>query len=155
MTESLEDRISRARAHLEETRAAVARVERDLGGATATVRSSDRSVEVTIGAQGELAGLKFLDNKYLNMTGTQVASAIMEAAGKGRQEIAQRVIDTFEPLTRPDPKAPGSRGIDIDWERIFGSALGGADRSDTGRPSDRLRDEIHDEDGDDIGGGRA
>ncbi|MEK8171873.1 YbaB/EbfC family nucleoid-associated protein [Streptomyces sp. M19] len=152
--ESIEERVHQARARLEATRAAIARVEQDLSNSTATGRSKDRAVEATVGPQGELTGLKFPDNKYLNMTGPQLAASVVEAAQLARQQVAQRVMDTFRPLTEADPNVPGSRGIDVDWDRLFGSAFETGNRAGGGRPSrDRLRDEI-DEDPDEIGGGR-
>ncbi|MEU5641332.1 YbaB/EbfC family nucleoid-associated protein [Streptomyces milbemycinicus] len=147
------ERIHQARAHLEATRAAIARAEQDLTDHNVTARSRDRAVEVTIGPQGELAGLTFLDNKYLNMTGPQLAASVLEAAQRGRQQVAQRVMDTFRPLMAANPDVPGSRDIDIDWDRLFGSAFEGGRRVGGGRPSnDRLRDEIHEDP--DVPGGR-
>ncbi|MGO4752308.1 YbaB/EbfC family DNA-binding protein, partial [Streptomyces sp. 2MCAF27] len=61
MNEPYAERIHQARAHLEATRAAIARAEQDLEGTNVTARSRDRAVEVTIGPQGELSGLTFLD----------------------------------------------------------------------------------------------
>lgn len=152
--EPIEQRIAKARKQLEATKAAVARAEQSLRDTTETVRSRDRAVEATVGPQGELTGLKFLDNKHLSMTGPQLAASVMEAAQEGRRKVAQRVMDTFEPLTRPNPDLPGGRGIQVDWDRIFGSALNGGKRRN-GRPADAgLRDEIH-EDTDDVPGGRS
>ncbi|MGP3985818.1 YbaB/EbfC family nucleoid-associated protein [Streptomyces sp. 3N207] len=153
-TESMEERVAQARAHLEATRAAVARAEEDLRDTSETVRSGDRAVEVTIGPQGELAGLKFLDGKHANMTGPQLASSVLEAAERGRRQIAQRVRDTFEPLLQQNPSVPGSQGVDVDWDRIFGSALEGGGRAGGRSARNRLHDEIH-EDADDASGGRS
>ncbi|MFJ3492509.1 YbaB/EbfC family nucleoid-associated protein [Streptomyces sp. NPDC086091] len=158
MTEPIEQRIAKAMAELESVQAAVAQAEERLAGASATVRSRDRAVEVTVGAAGELTGLKFLDNKYRSMNASQLAQSVMEAVGRGRAQMAQEVMDTFGPLTAPSTELPELRGIDIDWDRIFGSALGGEPGGGHGgRTRSRLRDEIH-EDGDDPhdrGRGRA
>ncbi|MEK8145855.1 YbaB/EbfC family nucleoid-associated protein [Streptomyces sp. M10(2022)] len=134
-------------AELEAVQKAVAQAETELGQASTTVRSRDRAVEVTIGPQGELAALKFMDNKHQSMTGPQLASAILEAARTGRAQMARRVMDTFAPLAQqPSGSATGISGIDIDWERIFGSALDGESGSGKSRPAgNRLRDEIHED----------
>lgn len=142
MTEPLQERIAQAMAELQATQAAVARAEADLRQASATVRSSDRVVEATVGAQGELTGLKFLDNKHQNMTGPQLASSILEAVQQGRAQMARRVMDTFEPFTQPGPEGSARRGIDLDWNRIFGSALDGDQARSRRSSRDRLRDEI-------------
>lgn len=147
MTESIEQRIKKAMAELESVQEAVARAEDRMAGATATVRSRDRSVEVVIGPQGELAGLKFLDNKYRSMNAAQLAASVMEAAERGRARMARQVMDVFEPLTRAEGAASGVRGVDLDWDRVFGSALAGEEEA-PGRPrrsADRLRDEIHED----------
>ncbi|MFF4172336.1 YbaB/EbfC family nucleoid-associated protein [Streptomyces sp. NPDC001744] len=148
MSEPLQERIAQARAELEATRAAVARVRADLGHASTTVRSSDRVVEVTVGAQGELTALKFPDNRHQAMTGPQLASSIMEAFQQGRARMARQVMDTFAPFMQPGPEGSVRRGLDLDWEHVFGSALNDGGRNTPGRPGrDRLRDEI-DEDTD-------
>jgi DNA-binding protein YbaB len=147
LKEPIEQRLSKAMAELEAVQEAVAQAETELRQASTTVRSRDRSVEVTVGPQGELTALKFLDNKHQSMTGPQLATAILEAARTGRAQMARRVMDTFAPLAQqPSGGATGIPGIDIDWERIFGSALGGEIGSNRPRSAgNRLRDEIHED----------
>lgn len=144
MSESMERKLAEARAELAAVQEAVERAEGELGQASATVRSRDRAVEVTVGAQGELTALKFPDNKYRNMTGPQLAASVMEAVQDGRSQMARRVMEVFEPLTRSSGGPTGIRGIDIDWDRAFGSALDGADGLGNGSRS-RLHDEIHED----------
>jgi DNA-binding protein YbaB len=146
MNEPMEQRLANAMAELEAVQAAVARAEGELRQASATARSRDRAVEVTVGPQGELTGLKFLDGKYLTMGAAQLAASVLEAAGQGRAEMAHRVMETFAPLTRPSGRVPEFGGIDVEWDRIFGSALGGGKGTGGSRPArDRLRDEIHED----------
>jgi DNA-binding protein YbaB len=155
LNDSYAERVHQARAHLEATKAAIARAEQELAANKVKARSRDRAVEVTIGPQGELAGLTFVDNKYLNMTGPQLAASVLEAAERGRQQVTQRVMDTFRPLLAANPDVPGSRDIGIDWDRLFdfGSAFEGGGRAGGGRPSsDGLRDEIHEDP--DLPGGK-
>ncbi|MEU3185085.1 YbaB/EbfC family nucleoid-associated protein [Streptomyces sp. NPDC006923] len=152
----MEKRLAQAMAELEAVQAAVARAEDELRQASLTVRSRDRAVEVTVGPQGELAGLKFLDGKYRSMNATQLAASVLEAANQGRAEMAHRVMETFAPLTRPSGNVPEFGGVDIEWERIFGSALGGGAGAGSGRPGrDRLRDEIHEDTDDGQARGRG
>lgn len=151
----MEQKLSQAMAELEAVQNAVADAESELSRASATVRSRDRVVEATVGPQGELTGLKFLDGKHQTMTGPQLASSIMEAADEGRAQMARKVMDTFAPLTQRSGGATGIGGVDIDWERAFGSALDGGSGSRTGRSArDRLRDEIHEDADDTLPGGR-
>lgn len=155
MTEPIEQRIAKAMAELESVKAAVARAEEQLADATATVRSRDRAVEVTVGPQGHLTGLKFLDGKHLSMNATQLAASVMEAAERGRAQMARQVVELFDPLTRPSATMPELGGVDVDWDRLFGSALRDEDGGGRARrPGDRLRDEIL-EDTDDGHRGRG
>ncbi|MFC4508176.1 MULTISPECIES: YbaB/EbfC family nucleoid-associated protein [Streptomyces] len=153
MTEGINQRIAEAMAHLEATQAAVAKAEAGLRSATATARSRDRAVEATVGPQGQLTGMKFLDNKYQSMSATQLAASVVEAAQQARTQVTQQVMDTFGPLMAANPAIPGARAPEIDWGGIFGAdALGG--RGGAGRSAgDRLRDEIHEDDEDDHGRG--
>jgi multidrug efflux pump subunit AcrA (membrane-fusion protein) len=159
MSESMGERVAEARAQLEATRAAVARARAELGSASTTARSKDRSVEVTVGPQGELTRLKFLDGKYQTMEAAQLAASVLEAAGKGRAAMARRVMDTFSAVSPPDENAANIPGYNPDWEQIFGPALSAGQRARnagsarpsrrSGRPSGAgLRDEIV-EDGND------
>ncbi|MFB7054889.1 YbaB/EbfC family nucleoid-associated protein [Streptomyces vinaceus] len=155
---SMEQRIAQAMAELEAVQAAVARAEAELGDASVTVRSKDRSVEVTVGPQGELASLRFLGSAYRTMEGAVLAAAVMEAAGEARTRMARQVKDTLEPLTRASSVVPELPGIEVDWGKIFGpDVLGEEDGEDDGsaaarrrRGGRRLRDEIdEDPEGDD------
>ncbi|MFD4032256.1 YbaB/EbfC family nucleoid-associated protein [Streptomyces sp. NPDC058637] len=144
MSESMEKKLADAMAELTAVQEAVARAESELSQASATTRSRDRAVEVTVGPQGELTGLKFPDNKYRNMTGIQLAASVLEAVQEGRAQMARRVIDVFEPLTQSSGGPTGLRGVDIDWDRAFGSALDGPDGGRR-RSAARLHDEIHED----------
>lgn len=150
LNEELAARVAEARERLESTKAAVARARAELNEASTTVRSKDRSVEVTVGPQGELRRVKFLDEKYRTMEAAQLSAAIVEAAGKGRAVMARRVKETFAEISRMNRGDSGVPGYTPDWDQIFGSALtaggrGGAARRD--RTTRKLHDEIV-EDGD-------
>ncbi len=95
LNEEMAARVAEARERLASTKAAVARAKAELSEASTTVRSKDRSVEVTVGSQGELKRVKFLDDRYRTMEAAQLSAAIVEAAGKGRAVMARRVKDTF------------------------------------------------------------
>ncbi|MEU3516879.1 YbaB/EbfC family nucleoid-associated protein [Streptomyces sp. NPDC006654] len=152
MNEEMMQRLVNARAELEATRAAVARAEQDLKGMSTTVISRDRAVEVTVGAQGELAALQFLDGKYRTMGAANLAASIVEAAQEGRAQMARRVVDAFRPLTTTLPSPPSGEstatGYDIEWDKIFGPLLDAAE-SGPGQQSasDKLRDEIDEDPG--------
>ncbi|GAA3014568.1 YbaB/EbfC DNA-binding family protein [Streptomyces sp. KhCrAH-43] len=141
-SESIEQRLARAMAELEETEAAVARAESELAHAEATVRSADRSVEVTVSAQGDMTALTFLDDKYRTMPAGQLAASVLEAAQEARARMARRVMSTFEPFTHANAEAPELTGFDVDWNKIFGPGVLEGPKADRRRGSGRLRDEI-------------
>lgn len=139
---SYEQRLAQAMAELDATREALARAEAELAEASVRVRSKDRSVEVTVGPQGELTGLRFLEDRYRTMAAGQLAASVLEAAAQARGVMARQVMEAFEPFTRPSAGVPELTGIDVDWGRIFGSAV--LDDAPAARRSSghRLRDEI-------------
>lgn len=140
---SVEARLATAMAELEATEKGVAKAEAELRQATRTVRSADRSVEVTVGPQGELTALRFLEGKYRTMSPGELSNAVLDAFGRARAEMARQVMETFEPFTRPSTAVPELTGVDIDWARIFGPEVlqdpQERARQESGR---RLRDEI-------------
>jgi DNA-binding protein YbaB len=153
INDSPEARIAAARERLEATKAAVARARADLADASTTARSKDRSVEVTVGPQGELKRVKFLDEKYRTMEAAELGAAVLEAANKGRAAMARRVIDSFSGVEMPTQNGEGVSYRPPDWEQIFGSALagngrGGARKPRAGRPAGALHDEIVEDGGD-------
>ncbi|MFI1727864.1 YbaB/EbfC family nucleoid-associated protein [Streptomyces acidicola] len=156
MNEGINQRVAEAMAHLEATQAAVAEAESGLRGASATARSRDRAVEATVGAQGQLTGMKFLDSKYQSMTATQLAASVLEAAQQARTKVNRQVMETFAPLLGANPAIPGGKGLTIDWEGIFGADAASGDRRGGARSAgDRLRDEIHEDDDQDDRTGRS
>lgn len=146
-TASVEQRLAEAMAELEATQAGVAKAEAELREASVTVRSKDRAVEVTVGHQGELIGLRFLDGKYRTMAAAELAGAVLESATRARTLMSRRVMETFEPFTRPSANVPELPGVDIDWAKIFGPAVlddphAGPSRQQGARG---LRDEINED----------
>jgi DNA-binding protein YbaB len=143
-------RVAEARERLESTKAAVARARAELNDASTTVRSKDHSVEVTVGAQGELKRVKFLDEKYRTMEAAQLSAAIVEAAGKGRAVMARRVKETFSEIRRIGQSGSDLPGYTFDWDKIFGSTPEAEGRKGTargGRTARKLHDEIVEDDG--------
>ncbi|MEU5281053.1 YbaB/EbfC family nucleoid-associated protein [Streptomyces asoensis] len=144
MTEPIKERLAKAMAHLEETRQAVDHAQQQLKTATVTVRSRDRSVEVTVDSQGHLGEVKFLNGKYRTMGAAQLSAAVVEAAHQAQADMAHMVMETFRPLSENSDAEPHVEGSGIDWADIFGPLLETVDGgADAGRQTgDRLRDEI-------------
>ncbi|QKV97980.1 YbaB/EbfC family nucleoid-associated protein [Streptomyces sp. NA02950] len=142
----MEDRVAQAMAHLKATEEAVEKAEAELSQASETARSADKSVQVVVGAKGELAGLEFLGGKYKNMTAAQLSAAVLEAANKARAEMARRVVGVVDPIIKQVPGGGTSERMGVDWDKIFGSIL--SDSAEAHKPTamSRLRDEIHEDD---------
>ncbi|MFE7810859.1 YbaB/EbfC family nucleoid-associated protein [Streptomyces sp. NPDC057433] len=143
MSQSMEDRVAQAMAHLKAAEEAAASARAELDAASVTARSADRSVRVSVGAKGELTSLEFLDGKYRTMAAPQLSAAVLEAANAARAEMARRVVETLDPLTRMTSRGAAPERMGVDWESVFGSLL--SETSVTkGRPTamSRLRDEI-------------
>ncbi|WEH43417.1 YbaB/EbfC family nucleoid-associated protein [Streptomyces sp. NBC_01218] len=150
MRESIDDRVARAMAELAATEAAVGRAEERLRQVSVTVSSKDRSVRVTVGPQGEVTHLEFLDGKYRTMGATGLAAVVMEALREARTRMGREVVDTLRPLVESAPGRPASARLDVDWEKLFGSEAAGAGETAAGAapPSpSRFRDELYDDDG--------
>ncbi|MET9562768.1 MULTISPECIES: YbaB/EbfC family nucleoid-associated protein [Streptomyces] len=147
MSESIDNRVAQAMAHLKATEEAVAKAQGELNAASVTARSADRSVRVAVGAKGELTSLEFLDGKYRSMAASQLAAAVLEAANTARAEMARRVVETLDPLTRMTSRGLAPERMGVDWGSIFGSLLSETSVDEKGpSPMSRLRDEIHEDD---------
>ncbi|WP_327110983.1 YbaB/EbfC family nucleoid-associated protein [Streptomyces sp. NBC_01341] len=137
----MQQRIAQAMAELENVQNGVAKAEAELRAASVTVRSRDRAVEVTVGSQGELTGLVFLEGKQRTMAAGELAASVLEAAGRARTQMSRRVMKKLQPFTESGGAVPGFPGIEVDWERIFGPGV--RDGSGGGRRRDsKLQDEI-------------
>ncbi|MFF4579871.1 YbaB/EbfC family nucleoid-associated protein [Streptomyces sp. NPDC001389] len=144
---SIEERLAQARAELEATQKAVARAEAELREASFTVRSRDRAVEATVGHQGELTALRFLEGKYRTMSAGELAASVLEAAERARTQMSRQVMETFQPFTQPSTAVPELTGMDLDWTAIFGPSVLEEPHPAVGHPT---RSRLHDEIGEDM-----
>ncbi|MGW4105296.1 YbaB/EbfC family nucleoid-associated protein [Streptomyces sp. NPDC004976] len=133
MTEPLEKRLEKAMAELQAAQEAIARTERELRQASFAVLSSDRAVRVTVGPQGELTKIEFLEKKYRDMSPQGLAASVLEAATAARLKINRHVMKAMAPFTEPSAGVPELKGFEVDWERIFGSEVLGEDDEDSAR----------------------
>ncbi|MEU3516870.1 YbaB/EbfC family nucleoid-associated protein [Streptomyces sp. NPDC006654] len=147
MNDEMSRRLVQAREETEATWAAVERAEKELRQASVTVVSRDHSVEVTVGPQGEVSALRFLDGRYRTMDADQLAASVLAAAREGRARMARSVMDALRPLESVSPALPDEHAavpcFDIEWERIFGSLLVAAEGgAHPGSAGSELQDEI-------------
>lgn len=145
MSESINDRVAEAMAHLKATQEAVAKAQSELNAASMTAHSADRAVRVTVGGKGELTNLEFLDGKYRSMAASQLSASVLEAVNQARADMARRVVETVDPLTRLTPRGMAPERMGVDWSSIFGSMLSENSVEKGSTAMDRLRDEIHED----------
>ncbi|WP_406841733.1 YbaB/EbfC family nucleoid-associated protein (plasmid) [Streptomyces sp. AHU1] len=138
------EKLVKAMEQLESTQKAVQRAEKELKTSSVTIRSKDLAVEVTVGAQGDLTGLRFLGDKYRSMSGSQLSSSILDAALEGRQIMARKVVSTFSEIAESERTLEEFGLMDFQWERVFGpEVLEGGESMSGGRSGGRVyRDEI-------------
>ncbi|WP_097870765.1 YbaB/EbfC family nucleoid-associated protein [Streptomyces sp. rh34] len=151
MPEPLEKRLETAMAELQSAQEAIARTERELRQASFARVSSDRAVRATVGPQGELTSLEFLENKYRDMSPQELAASVLEAASEARVVMNRHVMKAMMPFTEPSSAVPELPGFELDWARIFGPEV--LERDEEGRPrpdgaKSAWRDAL-DEDGED------
>ncbi|MFE4453470.1 YbaB/EbfC family nucleoid-associated protein [Streptomyces sp. NPDC056796] len=145
-TESLSRRLEETLAELDVVTTGLARAKEQLREATHVVRSRDRVVEATVGSQGQLIELRFLDNKYRTMSSTELAASVLEATTQARDAMSRHVMRTMRPFTEPRAGMPRMEAFDVDWADVFGPAVL---EDPAGQPARKgrgsLRDEIHED----------
>jgi DNA-binding protein YbaB len=132
---------------LQEAVSALEEADKRLSAASYTGRSKDRTVEVTVGAQGEMTRVKFVGEKHRSLSGAELGAAVLEAAQRARAHMAEAMLSTFRPLTEQTEAIRRGRSstMGVNWDRIFGQfeeavATGGLTR--TAKKKSTLRDEI-------------
>ncbi|WFB88502.1 MULTISPECIES: YbaB/EbfC family nucleoid-associated protein [Streptomyces] len=74
---------------------------KELTTMSSTLRSADRSVEVTVGAQGDLTGIRFLGEKHRTLTAGQLAASVLEAVTGARAQVMARMEERLASVTSP------------------------------------------------------
>ncbi|MEU3186704.1 YbaB/EbfC family nucleoid-associated protein [Streptomyces sp. NPDC006923] len=116
MDDSLQHQLEQAMSEFTKQHESLMKARDEVMSLSVTVRSKDRAVEVTVGSQGEASGLRFLNNKYKEMSGQALATSILEALAKARQEIADQVAARFESVSGGGlgVAGKGMEGFDLD-----------------------------------------
>ena len=92
-------------------------VQRTVGTATATVTTEDEMITVTVGPRGRLVGLEFNPRVYRRMSPSELAAAVLAAAGEASSQVDGQVRAALAPLRPPAPEtgnggAAGTGGTD-------------------------------------------
>ncbi|MFC4035935.1 YbaB/EbfC family nucleoid-associated protein [Streptomyces polygonati] len=116
MNDELQQQLDQALAEFEQQRLALIRARDEIAAVEVTVRSRDRAVEVTLGADGGPKALRFIDNKHKAMSGQELAASVLEVMRVAREELALRVRAGFDEAVGAargtGTPAPGRQPVD-------------------------------------------
>ncbi|MET8566298.1 YbaB/EbfC family nucleoid-associated protein [Streptomyces flaveolus] len=98
MEESFRREMQDALAEFTKQHEALRKARTDIAALSATVRSKDRSVEVTVGPQGEVTALRFLGNRHQTMTAQKLAASVLEAISQARTQVGEQATKLFESI---------------------------------------------------------
>jgi DNA-binding protein YbaB len=85
-------------------------VQRTADAATATVTTEDEMITVTVGPRGRLVGLELNPRVYRRMSPSELAAAVLSAAGEASAQVDGQVRAALASL-RPPASEPGQAGV--------------------------------------------
>jgi DNA-binding protein YbaB len=88
-------RLERILADFAEQHGVLARVREQMRALSVTARSRDDVVEVTVDAEGRAAGIRFVHQRFREMTASQLGDSVMEALTTARAEVSARATATI------------------------------------------------------------
>ncbi|MGW6391740.1 YbaB/EbfC family nucleoid-associated protein [Streptomyces sp. NPDC055103] len=121
MSNPLEERLAEALAEFEETRTRLDEAAAEAARISVTVTAKDRTVEATVGAQGELTQLRFPTNRYRTMAPAELASIVMGTIAAARSQAASRLLDVYRPFGPVPGLNPDAEGgfAPVEWDELF------------------------------------
>jgi DNA-binding protein YbaB len=97
----IDELLERYRQKSDQLRAA----QRAVGTASATVTTEDEMITVTVGSRGRLIGLEFNPRVYRRMGPSELAAAVLAAAGEASSQVDGQVRAALAPLRSAGPGA--------------------------------------------------
>jgi hypothetical protein len=121
MSNPMEEHLAEALAEFEETRTKLSEAGAAAARISATVMAKDRSVEATVGPQGELTQLRFPTSLYRTMPPAQLASVLMTTIGAARAQAAEQLAAIYRPFGPIPGLSPTGEGgfQELDWDELF------------------------------------
>src|SRR4051812_31457535 len=98
MASMMHDQVAEAMAKLEAHQRKMLAAREELTGATASVRSPDRTLTAVVDMRGELRELKLHTEDYRSMAPAQLESLIVKTVQAARAQAAERVAEKFAPF---------------------------------------------------------
>ncbi|MFJ8229836.1 YbaB/EbfC family nucleoid-associated protein [Streptomyces sp. NPDC094448] len=121
MSNPLEEQLAEALAEFEETRTQLEKASAEAARISVTVTSKDRSVEATVGGQGELKNLRFPTSRYRNMAPAELAGTLMATITQARTEAASQLLDLYRPFGPVPGLSAGADGgfAPMSWDELL------------------------------------
>jgi DNA-binding protein YbaB len=119
MSSPFQDQLDQAMAALREQQAKIGQTQQELRQASFSVRSKDRMVTATVGAQGELRDLKFHSDEYRSMARAELSAALVEVVAAAREQAAAKVAETFQPFLGAGAKLRESMTGGSEFDELF------------------------------------
>ncbi|MEV4560475.1 YbaB/EbfC family nucleoid-associated protein [Kitasatospora sp. NPDC049285] len=91
MNLDVEGRIEAAMAVMREQQQKMAAAKAELDKVTTTVTSKDRLVSVTVGPQGQVTSIKFLNTAYQSMAPAELSAALVTVLNEARGRMGEKV----------------------------------------------------------------
>ncbi|MGW3496349.1 YbaB/EbfC family nucleoid-associated protein [Streptomyces sp. NPDC001020] len=84
-------RLEKVLADFAEQYGVLTRAREQMRALSVTARSRDGVVEVTVGADGRVSGVRFVDKRFRELAGPQLADSLLEALTTARAEASARI----------------------------------------------------------------
>lgn len=97
MGTSLRDQLDEALGELQAHQRKMVEIRDEMRKATATVRSKDRTLSVTVGSRGEVREIAFHGDGYRRMAPAELSATLIETLNQAGAELAGRVRGAFGP----------------------------------------------------------
>ncbi|MFF3503292.1 YbaB/EbfC family nucleoid-associated protein [Streptomyces sp. NPDC003247] len=96
MSSSLQEQQQQALDAFTKQRQALIDAREEIRTLSVTARSRDGVVEVTVGHDGTPSGLRFLNNRFKEVTGQALAASVLEAMAMSRSQMTSRAMAVLQ-----------------------------------------------------------
>lgn len=110
-------------AELGRQRESLTRLQQGMTSVTGTAVSPRRQVSVVVDAQGEILELKFLNQSYRSMPGTELASLIVATIREAQRDARARMVEEVGSIGVAGADVSDFAEGNVDWATAFTDAL--------------------------------
>jgi DNA-binding protein YbaB len=98
MSDDFQEQVRQAVERMREQQERLSELQRDLEQKTVSVRSKDRMVTATVGAQGQVVSLEFHTTAYRGMAPAELGNALVGVLNEARATMGKKIIEAVRPL---------------------------------------------------------